>query len=209
MEEQLESCNNFGMEEDEMYDFTSHQSRSANIKIFNIILDDKPICNIFKDDTLDYIREDILDSGYSFDFYFLNKGKPINKEHEKDIMLSEIQAKTPSLSGIDVFIGSIKKINKAKSKKNSNNIKATDYCDFIFPDFNQSNKLIETKKVIGDGGFGIVSLLKYLSINLAKKSFHKNLKSSLVTFKLELNTSQIYRNLKSPIIYGYINDFNN
>ena len=44
------------------------------------------------------------------------------------------------------------------------------YCKYAFPLFTE--KLKDLNRVIGDGGFGVVSHFKYLSFDIAKKSYN-------------------------------------
>ena len=178
---------------------------------FKIVSDEGRLIHKFEEDEfLDIIRIDIEDLDVqSLNFVFLKNGTQLSKDDESKLKLSNIQTKNHN-GEKEVHIKIIK--NKTISYFKSSNFNKTSgmFTRFSFPDFNSSDnsnnsynsKLKDTNIVIGDGGFGVVTKLNYLSLSIAKKSYFNTTKS-LDTFKLELKTSHMFKSLKTPIIYGY------
>jgi len=165
--------------------------------IFSIILDDEctNICRIDYDDFLNEIRE-VLEQKKTIklDFVFLHKGVQISKDDEYNLMLSDIQTKNEKEYIIRIKYILSYKLNLKNTQKDEK------YCKYAFPLFTE--KLKDLNRVIGDGGFGVVSHFKYLSFDIAKKSYLKI--NNITPFKSEIETSQKYRDIRTPAIYGYI-----
>jgi len=174
---------------------------SNNIQSYNIILNGEKLKKInfiksnIENEELSDIRK-LIGSDYCFSF--LDKGKLIEKKLENELTLSDIS----SHNKYNIREWDIQLKNIYVKRQIDNKDKGT-ICDFTFPTINLSENLCV--KHLGKGSFGDVSLFKYLSVNIAKKTFFKQGRDDDM-FKLELKHSIKIRNVRTPTIYGYVID---
>ena len=70
------------------------------------------------------------------------------------------------------------------------------------------DRLLKLYTELGNGSYGKVNLIKYLSFKFAKKSYISS-REATKYLKSEITISHKYRNLKSPVIYGYLRNSHN